>query len=385
MRTINFIIFFSIFFIIYGLINYYIFIRGLQAIPHTTQFRITYVTIFIIFAGSFIFGRILENIWLSPVSSALIWIGSFWLAAMLYFLLIVIMVDIIRMINHWFPFIQHIGFNYGKMKLFLLWTSISLVSIIIIIGHINAANPIIKTLTLSIAKKSSVKKLNIVAATDIHLGTIINKKRFCNIVNKINQLNPDIVLLPGDIVDEDLAPIIKENIGDALTKIKAKFGVIASTGNHEYIGGVERSVQYLSDHGVVVLRDTAIKINGNIYIVGREDRSISQFTGKQRKPLHELIEDIDKEFPVILLDHQPFGLMEAVNLGIDLQISGHTHHGQLWPLNYITNAVYEVSRGYKKINNTHIYVSNGAGTWGPPVRIGNRPEIVHIKLEFNSQ
>ena len=91
---------------------------------------------------------------------------------------------------------------------------------------------------------------------------------------------------------------------------------------------------------------------------------------------------VDKSLPIILMDHQPFKLDEAVRNGVDVQLSGHTHHGQLWPFHFITKKVYELSWGYKLKGNTHVYVSSGVGTWGPPVRTGNRPEIVHLRLRF---
>jgi len=106
------------------------------------------------------------------------------------------------------------------------------------------------------------------------------------------------------------------------------------------------------------------------------------FGGSPRKKLSELTEPLDKNYPVILMDHQPFGLSEAENQGIDLQISGHTHYGQLWPLNYIVNRIYELAWGYKRKGNTQYYVSCGVGTWGPPVRLGNRPEIVQLRIRF---
>ena len=132
-----------------------------------------------------------------------------------------------------------------------------------------------------------------------------------------------------------------------------------------------------------MLRDTTVIIDNSFYVVGREDRDIKRFAGKERKPLGELVKDINKNLPVIVMNHQPFELSEAVERRVDLHISGHTHHGQLWPFNYITEKVYEISRGYEKRDNTHLFVSNGVGTWGPPIRIGNRPEIVNIKLKFN--
>ena len=224
--------------------------------------------------------------------------------------------------------------------------------------------------------------LDIVVASDIHLGTLVGQRRLDKIVDRINSLDPDIILLPGDIVDEDLGPVIKQNLGESLRSLKSRFGVFAITGNHEYIGGVEEASRYLVDHGVTVLRDRVLRINETVYLVGREDRSMDRFTEKTRKPLKDLMAEVDGRFPVILMDHQPFHLEEGENNGVDLQISGHTHHGQLFPLNFITGRVYELSRGYKRKGNTHIYVSNGVGTWGPPVRLGNRPEIVHIKLRL---
>lgn len=382
MKTINFVIFFAIFFIIYGLSNYYIFIRGWQSIPQNSRLRVPYMVIFIVVALSFIFGRILERYWLCGISKTMVWIGSFWLAAMVYFFLIVVIFDLIRVINHWLPFIPLISQNYEKVKQISALISIGVVIMILITGHINAINPRIKTLNPIIPKHADVSVLNIVVASDIHLGTIIGRNRFCKIVNKINALNPDIVLLAGDIVDEDLAPVIRENLGEALTAIKSKYGVFAITGNHEYIGGVEAAVRYLNEHNITVLRDSVIRINNGVYIIGREDRTINRFTNKQRKSLRELMNHVDINYPIILIDHQPFGLHEAVENNVDLQISGHTHHGQLWPFNFITEAIYELSWGYKKNSDTHFYVSSGVGTWGPPVRTGNRPEIVNIRLRF---
>jgi predicted MPP superfamily phosphohydrolase len=225
-----------------------------------------------------------------------------------------------------------------------------------------------------------VNTLRIVAASDIHLGTIIGRKRLRSIVDRINSLEPDVVLLPGDIVDEDLAPVIRENLGETLRSIRSNQGVFAVTGNHEHIGGAGPACAYLAEHGITMLRDSVARLEGGIYIVGREDRSSAGFGGRKRKTLESLMADVDTAYPVVLMDHQPFGLEEAAGKGIDLQLSGHTHHGQLWPLNKITEAVYELSWGETVKGETHFYVSSGVGTWGPPVRTGNRPEIVLIRL-----
>ena len=387
MNRINVIIFFSIFFLLYGLINFYIFLRGWQAIPTDSSLRVPYAALFWVVALSFIAGRFLERIAITPFSTVVVWVGSFWFAAFAYFILSILLIDILRLINYAVPiFPSFITANIVRTKMLVAIGLCSVIAITIVIGFFNARNPRVRMLELNISKQvDSVKTLDIAVASDIHLGTIIGRERLNEIVDKINSVHADLVLLPGDIVDEDLAPVVNQNLGEMLRTIKAKYGVYAITGNHEYIGGVEEAVKYLTEHGIRVLRDEVVKVNGSIVLVGREDRSISQFNGKKRKPLAELMTGVDKRYPIILMDHQPFGLNEAVEQGADLQLSGHTHHGQLWPFNVITNAIYELSWGYLRKGQTQFYVSSGVGTWGPPVRLGNTPEIIHLRLTFGQQ
>jgi len=385
MKPIYFIIFFTIFFSIYGLINYYILVRSLQSFSFNSNVKPYYISFFLLISLSFIIGRILENYWLNPFSKTFVWIGAFWLAAMLYFFLIVFLLDIVRLVNHIFPFFPQLVIdNYSKVKMYLGVGAIFIVIVSLASGHINALSPRIERMQIKIPKISDgTKSINLVVASDIHLGSIIGKKQFDKIVSMINELDPDVILLPGDIVDEDLAPVIKENLGISLRNLKSRYGVFAVTGNHEYIGGVEQACKYLEENGVKVLRDQCIIVNNTLFLIGREDRSISRFLGRERKSLDELMKNVDKSKPIVLMDHQPFQLEEAKQAGIDLQLSGHTHHGQIWPLNYITRAIYSISWGYKNDGSTNYYISSGVGTWGPPVRIGNHPEIVNIVLEFN--
>ena len=385
MKKINFVIFFSIALSVYALINYYIFIREWEAGGFQSTWRTVYVAAFLLLSLSFIAGRVLERVSLSWLSTTLVLLGSFWLAAMVYFLLFAFAIDILRLLNFFIPFFPpFLTINPEHTKEVASAIVVIVVSFIVLGGYLNARTPRIKTLVLSIPKKGSgVKSLNIAVASDIHLGTIVCKSKLERIVALINSLNPDLVLLPGDVVDEDIGPVIRNNLGETLRKIRSKYGVFAITGNHEYIGGVEPACKYLGEHSITMLRDASVKIDDVLYVVGREDISIRGFTGKTRKPLPELMMDVDKNFPVILMDHQPFRLEEAEANGVDLQLSGHTHHGQLWPFNFITKKVYELSWGYMKKGNTHFYVSCGVGTWGPPIRTGNTPEIINIKLTFD--
>jgi len=383
MRNIQFIIFFSIVITVYGLLSFYIYSKGLQAFPHGSPARLYFKIVFVFLSVSYIIARFLERIWLSSLSDIFTWIGSFWLAAFFYLLLIVITIDLLRLVNYNIPFLPESAKSL-EFKKIVFWSSVGLVSLLLLLGFINALMPRIKTLNLTIDKQvEGMQELKIAFASDIHLGTLIGPRRTNKIIQRINELKPDLILLGGDIVDEDLGPVIRNNLGDSLKKLTAPLGVIGITGNHEYIGGAEPAVKYLEEHGIVMVRDTFLQIDNTFYIVGREDRDSPRFAGTGRKEMSEVMNGIDHSKPIILLDHQPFELDEKEKLGVDLTLSGHTHHGQMWPLNYITKAIYEVSWGYKKKGNTHVYVSSGVGGWGPPVRIGNRPEIVLLNIKFN--
>jgi len=218
--------------------------------------------------------------------------------------------------------------------------------------------------------------------SDIHLGALMGQRRVEAMVNRINSLNPDLVLFAGDILDEVISPVIYHDTGKPLLKLSAPLGVYAITGNHEYIGGIEKAVKYIEAHHIKLLRDSCIEIAQSFYLAGREDRDKKRFTGTKRKSLQDILEGIDHTLPVILMDHQPFNLDETINNKVDLQLSGHTHHGQIWPINYLTKRIFEISWGYQQKGQTHFYVSNGYGTWGPPIRLGSRPEIVCLEIRF---
>jgi predicted MPP superfamily phosphohydrolase len=144
---------------------------------------------------------------------------------------------------------------------------------------------------------------------------------------------------------------------------------------------MERARKYLTTHGITMIQDEIREVAG-VTLIGRDDISSSRF-GRQRKELSEILQDVSKDRPLILLDHQPKNLSEAQKNGVDVQFSGHTHNGQLWPLNLIVKHLFEVPVGYKKKGDTHIFVSTGVGTWGPPVRTNARPDILFVTVEFS--
>jgi len=377
-------IFFAVVFTVYFSVNTYLFLKGLYSIPKDPAGKIFYTVIFFFFALSYIIGRILDKISPSSASDFFIHIGAVWLALMLYLFLGSVLLDIARLLLTALKLKPLFIYNdYDKAKkissLIILFISI----VLTVYGYYNAINPVVKNIQIFIPKSSSkYEKLKIAFISDVHLGVILGEKFAARLTNLINEQKPDIVLFGGDLLDEDAVQVLRKNSGVPLLNLRAPLGVYAILGNHEYIGGIKKAEEFYSLHNIKLLVDEAILIDNSFYLIGRDDRTSERFAKRKRKSLSELTGPLDSSLPMILLDHQPFNLEISAQNKIDLHLSGHTHHGQLWPFNHITKFVYEVSWGYKKKNNTHIYVSSGFGTWGPPVRIGSKSEIVIINVLF---
>ena len=226
----------------------------------------------------------------------------------------------------------------------------------------------------------------IVLLSDLHLGYHNRRSEFKKWVDLINAEHPDLILIGGDIIDISVRPLLEENVAEEFHRLKAP--VYACLGNHEYYSGEPKAQQFYREAGIHLLRDSVAKI-GNIAIIGRDDRS-----NPHRKSIAEIIGQAErnrsltvlsdkkkhKEF-TILLDHQPYHLEEAEQNGIDFQFSGHTHHGQVWPISWITDAIYEDAFGPLRKGNTQYYVSSGMGIWGGKFRIGTRSEYVVLTLK----
>lgn len=382
MKSWQFLLFFGIVFGIYFIVNYYIFIRGLQAIRFTGISKSLYTTIYLLVAAAYVAGRIIERFAAGRLADTLTWLGSFWLAFMVYFLLFVILIDLLRLVNYFLPFIPaFLTGNPLKTNFILGCVALVSVSATVIAGRINATHPVVREINIKFPKSiQNDQNVTIALASDIHLGAVVGQTHLRKLVRMINAIQPDLILFAGDVIDEDPGSLIKRDLGKCLKELQAPLGVYAITGNHEYIGGIVKAVQYLEKYHITVLRDSAVTLPNGLVIIGREDLDSRRFDGFRRKSISELMENVHPENPTILLDHQPATITDAVENGIDIQLSGHTHHGQLWPFNYITSKIYRVSHGYAKFRNTHVYVSCGFGTWGPPIRTGSRPELVKIVI-----
>lgn len=338
-----------------------------------------FTAFFICFSFSYILGEMIQHRRSSIVSDTLITFWSLWFVGIVHFFFVSLIYDIFLAVNHsvqWLAKEQIHTLSYHLTYFTVLWTIIT-----IAIGYINSRSPKIRRYFLKIKKKNKVtKRLTMAVATDIHLGPTNGVTHITRIVKKINALQPDIILLPGDIVDGELDPVIRRDLGSYLRRFESTYGTYGIIGNHEYIGGMERARDYLTEHNIRLLQDEWVEVGG-IIIAGRDDISASRF-GRNRLDLSALLKGTDKKKPIVLLDHQPKKLSEAQKNGIDIQFSGHTHNGQLWPLNLIVKRLFELPVGYKKKWHTHIFVSPGVGTWWPPVRTNARPDILFVTVEF---
>jgi predicted MPP superfamily phosphohydrolase len=377
----TFMIFFAIVFTVNLVVNIYIFSRTRSVFPLGNAAWWGATILFWLLAFAYVIGRFTERagpIWLAE---PFVKIGSWWLGAMLYLTLIFLLADILRGLNGLFNISELFRFNWmtsrGKTVVLIVY---SLTAVILVVGYLNAKFPTVRKKAFQISKNVPEGYQKVVLVSDIHLGMMISNGRLNRLVKLVNKENADIVLLAGDIFDEDLGPVIQKNMGDLLKNLQAKQGVYAILGNHEFYGNASAAHEYLKNHKITVLRDSAVVLPNGITIVGREDITGERMNGRPRKSIEELLTGTNLENPVFMLDHQPYKLAEVASQRVDLQVSGHTHNGQMWPFNYITGAMFEISRGYGKINNTHFYVSSGYGTWGPPIRTNSRSEIVVLEI-----
>lgn len=373
-------------FSIFGGINYYLGLRGWQTLGSKIPLlsRPLYWIIFWAFPLCYIIGQLLGRRYLPGIiKKGLTYLGSYWMGAFFYFLLLVVLVDLLRLAGIWTGLLPH-SFRTSSAATVTGVTVFLTVALLLVYGTWNARNPIITRYNLDVDKKAgSIESLHITMVSDVHLGAIMNKYRLQDMVDRINALNPDLILFVGDVVDDEVRGYREEKMSDIFKQLRSPYGMYAVPGNHEYISGdINEAVAFLEESGIHVLRDNYIKIADSFYIAGREDVAGERFIQGTRKEPVELLKDINPSLPVILMDHQPVALEKAQAAGVDLQVSGHTHRGQLFPNNLITRKTFELDYGYMKKGSTHFVVSNGFGTWGPPLRIGNKPEVVDIIINF---
>lgn len=285
-----------------------------------------------------------------------------WLIAFLYVFLIFLALDLGRLVH-----IVPKTFMFNSLPGTAAVTG--LVTLILVFGGIHYHHKYREEITIR-TDKTLEKPLKIVLASDLHAGYHNRAKELRRWVGLINAEKPDLVLIAGDLVDGHMRPVMAWNYSSIFREINAP--VYACLGNHEYIGGADEARSFLDSAGITLLKDRAV-IDKGIRIIGRDDLS-----NPCRAALWELFQP-DSTFTIVL-DHQPYNLGQAQEAGADFQFSGHTHHGQVWPGNWVTDAMYEKAFGPYQKGDTRYYISSGLGIWGGKFRIGTRSEYVVLTV-----
>lgn len=344
--------------------NAYIFIRALQTLSgFPLGGKVVFSICYWLATFALVISLFVRNVEMPGfLSQSLFSIGSTWLVFTLYMVLALLLTDIARI---FLPIAKPYGF------IIPLGFTICLLTY----GYFNYKHPDINRLDIKLDKPLEGNPIKVVAISDIHLGNGTRKTQLKKYIETINAENPDLIVIGGDLIDNSLLPLYQQNMVEELNQLKAPMGIYMVPGNHEYISGIEESEKFLKGTPIRLLRDTVVTLPNGLQIIGRDDRS-----NRRRLSLADLIEKADTSKPTLLLDHQPYEVAKKDSIGIDIQFSGHTHHGQVWPLSQFVENMYEQSYGYQKWPHSHVYVSSGLSIWGPPFRIGTDSDMAVMTI-----
>lgn len=349
--------------------NGYVYLKGLAFLSIAPLWgRVCYSVLFAVLALSFFIVMFTLRHAKLPCGAmqAIFHISTGWLVFILYMVLTLLAFDLLHMCGVAVP---------GSF----LWAA-CIVCTVLTVGYRAHRHPAVREIPLRIDKNCDLPqhRLRIAYCSDIHLGYGTGPERMEEFAAMIGATAPDVILIGGDLIDNGVEPLERMRMEKAVARLHAPLGVYMVPGNHEYISGIGRSLAFLKRTPVRVLRDSVATLPGGVQIVGRDDRS-----NPSRRPLAELLEKADPSLPVIVLDHQPNEVERASALPVDLLLCGHTHHGQVWSANWITDRIFPQSHGYRRWGTMHAYVSSGLSLWGPPFRIGTRGELVVFDLSFS--
>ena len=329
----------------------------------------------ILLAGSFLlmFAGIFRStdIMPMPLATAVYEIGTSSVFVLLYLFMLFLVLDLGRLL-HLLP--RTLFYHNGLMAVGITVFMFGL----FLYGNLHYKQKYRQELT--IASSKITKPLRLVLLSDLHLGYHNQHDELHRWVNIINEEQPDLVLIAGDIIDGSIRPLKEQKMYEEFLRLKAP--VYACLGNHEYFSGEPDAQQFYRDAGIHLLQDSIAHV-GELCLIGRDDR-----TNLHRKSLGKILAKKSGETSSaavgdtfsILLDHQPYHLEQAEKQKIDFQFSGHTHHGQVWPISWITESIYECAFGFHQRGDTRYYISSGIGIWGGKFRIGTRSEYVVLQL-----
>lgn len=376
--------FLLIFFTLYGLINLYFFVKLKSAFSLNINLQIItgLLIIFLIFTSVII--RTSEKQGFESLAISLSWIGYLWMALIFLFLFFGLFIDLLKLLTFLLSKVSNNNFNitnilglsqnFAKKLYFLLPFGLS--CLFLIYGFFEALN--IRTEKIVIETNKVNRNFRIVQISDLHIGLLIRENRVRKIADLIKTTDADIVVSTGDLVDGQIDRL--NGISNILKEINPPYGKFAVTGNHEFFAGINQALSFTEKAGFKILKNEGIQIKDvNINIVGVDDPTSKRFGIVSERSESALLRNFNKGF-IVLLKHRP--LVDEHSKGLfDLQLSGHTHKGQIFPFTLITSVYYPNDSGYiKHAEGYHLYISRGTGTWGPPMRIFAPPEITIIDI-----
>lgn len=325
-----------------------------------------------------IFSRVLPR----SVGSPLMWVVYTWMGLVTIFFFVLVPADVVRVVvTKVRPFDPDRRDFFARAfagTVGLVGTGLSGVGIASALRRVGVVPVRVGLRNLP----SELEGYKIVQLSDVHVGPTIGREFIEELVETVNREKPDAVVITGDLVDgsvEQIGPFV-----EPLRKLRARDGVFFVTGNHEYYSGVDKWIAFLKDLGIRVLRNERVAIREDVssgfYLAGVDDHSAARFGGGHGTNLDKALGGREPSRPVVLLAHQPKTILEAVKHGIDLQLSGHTHGGQIWPWGYAVRLDQPHIAGLSRHEEAQIYVSRGTGYWGPPMRVGAPAEVTRIEL-----
>ena len=367
---------------------------------HSLFFRIPVTVLYLFFAVSPLTGFLITK---EPLHHFLRVISNYWLGTLEYILLFIITFDVIRRVTghsffmkYRYPAMLH---TMPKNLVIFGGFAIGLILMVSIYGVLHARRVYVRQDPVVIEKSSSLPGLKIALIADLHLGYNSTKSHVRKIVDTINSQNVDLVCIAGDLFDNDYNAIKDpDEVADILSDIKSRYGTYACWGNHdvsekilagftfpqkETIVRDGRFTEFLHHAGITMLEDETVCINNAFYLIGRRDKDMAKKEQLPRKTFAEITEPLDPSLPIIVMDHQPGELSEASDAGVDLDLSGHTHDGQMFPANLVVHFLWENACGVLKKGAMTSIVTSGAGVWGPAMRVGTNNEVVIANVSFD--
>jgi predicted MPP superfamily phosphohydrolase len=338
-----------------------------------TAFTLLFILLVLAFPVAEILAHRSGSIW----SRCFQTVGFLSLPYLLYLFLTVFSLDLLLLANRLLKFLSRDVIRGRGFRTIALALMLGLPLAVVIAGILNHNHIRVNSYRIEVQRRSSrLAHLRIVLAADFHLRDLTRKGFMAECVAKINSLRPDIVLIPGDVLEGDRRNERTEEFERQFRQIGSTYGSYAVFGNHESHGGYDKLNFFRNAH-IRVLQDETVVIDDSFNLIGRRySRS------GDRKTLEVLLKGAKGNLPIVLMDHRPGDIERVSHSPVDIQLSAHTHNGQLFPFNFITRREYEVSWGYKKIGNTHLFVTCGIQTWGPPVRTAGHSEIMRIDVDF---